>query len=211
MYIPKENRVPLATAQSLLARYDFGALVSVEGGIPSATHLPFVYRAEGAGLGTLSGHVARANPQAKGFESEPTVLVVAQGPHGYVSPSWYATHPSVPTWNYVAVHVTGRARVISDPGRVRGLLATLVDRYESGREKPWTMDLPEKFLEGMLKGIVAFEIEVASIEGKLKLSQNRTAEERRSVIRGLEESGDPLAKELATVMREAEGSPVVPP
>ena len=206
MYIPKENRVPLATAQALLGRYDFGALVGVENGTPVATHLPFLYRADGGPLGTLSAHLARANPQARLLEAAPTVLVVAQGPHGYVSPSWYSVHPSVPTWNYVAVHVTGRARVVSDPASARAFLAALVDRYESGREKPWTMELPGDYLERMMRAIVAFEVEVTSIEGKLKLSQNRTPEERASVIRGLEESSDPLARELAAVMRENEES-----
>lgn len=207
MYIPKDNRVPLATAQALLGRYDFGALVTIENGTPTATHVPFLYRSEGGALGSVAAHLARANPQAKALEASPAVLLIAQGPHGYVSPSWYTEHPSVPTWNYVAVHVTGRARVISDAARVRTLLASLVGRYESGREKPWTMDLPEKYLEGMLRQIVAFEVEATSIEGKLKLSQNRTPEERRSVIRGLEESGDPVARQLADVMREVDGWP----
>ena len=103
--------------------------------------------------------------------------------------------------------MTGRARIVSDPSRVRSILAALVDRYESGREKPWKMDLPESYLQGMLRGIVAFEIDIISIEGKLKLSQNRTVEEQESVIRGLEESGDPVAKDLATVMREHKRSP----
>ena len=202
MYIPKDNRVPLATAQALLARYDFGALVTLDGGAPVATHLPFLYRPEPGPLGTLSAHLARANPQAKALESSPPVLLIVHGPHGYVSPSWYSVHPSVPTWNYVAVHVSGRARVVSDPARTRAILASLVDRYEAGREKPWTMDLPEPYLQAMMKQIVAFEVDVASIEGKLKLSQNRTPEEVESVVRGLEESGDPLAAELAGVMRE---------
>jgi len=205
MYIPKENRVPLATAQALLARYDFGALISVAGGVPTATHLPFLYRPESGALGTVSAHLARANPQANALAASPEVLLVVQGPHGYVSPSWYTVHPSVPTWNYVAVHVAGRARILSDPDRVRGVLQALVDRYESGREKPWSMDLPEKYLDAMLRQIVAFEIDVTSLEGKLKLSQNRTPEERRAVIRGLEESGDPVARELAAVMQEHAG------
>lgn len=202
MYIPKDNRVPLETAQGLLERYDFGALVMVDRGVPSATHLPFLYRRDGGPLGTLSAHLARANPQAKALEASPEILLIVQGPHGYVSPSWYEVHPSVPTWNYVAVHVAGRARILSDPDRVRSLLGSLVDRYESARPKPWSMDLPEPYLESMTKAIVAFEVDVASIEGKLKLSQNRTPGEQESVIRGLEESGDPLAKELADVMRE---------
>jgi transcriptional regulator len=205
MYIPKDNRVPLATAQALLERYDFGALVSVDNGTPVATHLPFLYRSQPGPLGTLSAHLARANPQSRALEAGPTVLIVVQGPHGYVSPSWYTVHPSVPTWNYVAVHVTGRARVLSDPERTRSILAALVDRYESGRESPWRMELPEPYLQAMMKAIVAFEVEITSIEGKLKLSQNRTPEEQESVIRGLEQSGDPLAKELAGVMREHRG------
>jgi transcriptional regulator len=202
MYIPKDNQVPLATAQALLQRYDFGALVTVDAGVPTATHLPFLYHAADGGLGTLTAHLAAANPQAAALAASPQVLLVVQGPHGYVSPSWYTVHPSVPTWNYVALHVAGRARVLSEPARVLGVLEALVARYESGRERPWTMDLPPKYLEAMTRQIVAFEVEVTSIEGKLKLSQNRTPEERRRVIEGLIESGDPLAKELAELMRE---------
>jgi transcriptional regulator len=206
MYIPKDNQVSLATAQALLQRYDFGALISAQDRVPTASHVPFLYRKEGGALGSVSAHLARANPQAEALKSAPEILLIAQGPHGYVSPSWYTEHPSVPTWNYVAVHVTGRARIVSDPLQVRTIVAALVDRFESGREKPWKMDLPETYLRGMLRGIVAFEVDITSIEGKLKLSQNRTIEEQESVIRGLEESGDPVAKDLAAVMRERKAS-----
>jgi transcriptional regulator len=131
------------------------------------------------------------------------VLVVFSGAHAYVSPSWYGQHPSVPTWNYVAVHAYGVPRVIEDPGRVRALLDRLVRTFEDGRPAPWRMDgLPDDYVSGMMRGIVAFEIPIDRLEGKAKLSQNRPASDRARVRAALSAEDDPLARALAELMAE---------
>jgi transcriptional regulator len=196
MYVPRDFRVPLPLAQSFLARYDFGTLVSVEEGVPFASHLPFLYRPEAGALGTLTAHMARANPQWKSFSESRELLAIFQGPHAYVSPSWYSVHPSVPTWNYVAVHASGVARLVTDESSVLKILGELVARNDPA----WTMDLPGDYLSGMIRQIVAFEIELTKLEGKFKLSQNRPAGDQESVQRELARSEDPLARELARVM-----------
>jgi transcriptional regulator len=131
------------------------------------------------------------------------VLVVFSGAHAYVSPSWYAQHPSVPTWNYVAVHAYGVPRVIEDPGDVRALLDRLVRTFEDGRPTPWRMDaLSDSYVDGMTRGIVAFEIPIARLEGKAKLSQNRPAGDQARVRAALAAEGDPLARAVAELMPE---------
>jgi transcriptional regulator len=148
--------------------------------------------------------VARPNPQWRFFAPDRPVLVVFSGAHTYVSPSWYEQHPSVPTWNYVAVHAYGVPRVVQDPGRVRALLERLVRTFEEGRPDPWRMDsLSDTYIEGMMRGIVAFEIPIDRLEGKAKLSQNRSADDRarvRAQLAAAEE--DPLANAVAQLMGE---------
>ena len=131
------------------------------------------------------------------------MLVVFPGAHAYVSPSWYAQHPSVPTWNYVAVHAYGVPRVIEEPGRVRALLDRLVRTFEDGRATPWRMDsLSDTYLGGMMRGIVAFEIPIDRLEGKAKLSQNRPAGDQARVRAALAAEADPLAQAVAELMAE---------
>ena len=196
MYTPGEFRAPLELAQAFLQKHDFGVLVTVDRGVPSATHLPFLYRPEPRPLGTLTAHMARANPQWKAFSAS-EVLAVFQGPHAYVSPSWYSVHPSVPTWNYAVVHAYGVPRTIDDESAVRRVLAQLVAKYDP----TWPMNLPEEFFARMVRQITAFEIGITRLEGKFKMSQNRSEEDRSSVERELARSEDPAARELARMMR----------
>jgi transcriptional regulator len=130
------------------------------------------------------------------------VLAVFSGPHAYVSPSWYEKHPAVPTWNYAAVHVHGRPRIIDDPDGVRATVQRLVERHEADLEPPWRMDLPQSYETGMLRAIVAFEIEVSHIEAKFKLSQNRDDVDRRNVAARLDALGFDDAKAVARLMRQ---------
>jgi transcriptional regulator len=196
MYIPASFRADdRAVLYDLIERYDFGTLVTLLDGVPFATHLPFLLdRARGV----LLGHVAWANPHGRVLDGSAEALVIFQGPHGYVSPSWYATAPAVPTWNYAAVHVYGVPRLL-DEGRLLDLLDRLVKKYESGRERPWTMDLPADYLRKMVQSIIGFEVPLSRVEGKFKLSQNRPVEDRRSVIRTLQ-AGDTAEQELAEFM-----------
>lgn len=131
------------------------------------------------------------------------ILTIFQGPHGYVSPSLYATHPSVPTWNYTAVHVYGRASLVTDPQSLRAMLETLVARHEAGRETPWSMDgLQPGYVDGMLRRIVGIEIEVSRIESKHKLSQNRSRVDRTRVIEALNASASAHERELGAYMNQ---------
>ena len=138
----------------------------------------------------LTGHVARANPLWKAADGQ-QVLVVFQGPQAYVSPNWYpskAEHgKAVPTWNYTMVQVHGRLRAIEDPAWLRAFVTRLTQRHEGGRAAPWHVsDAPADFVDSMLRAIVGIEIEVVRVEGKFKLSQNRSAEDRTGVVLGLE-------------------------
>src|SRR5438093_1563819 len=175
MYVPEAfDASDRAWCHALIRAESFATLVTVdEVGAPFATHLPFLLDARRGPLGTLLGHVARANPHwrhlAAAHASGRPVLVVVQGPHAYVSPAWYHVHPSVPTWNYVAVHAYGLPALIEDPARVKALLTTLVQTHEAGRPAPWTFEsLPEAYVDGMIRGIVAFEIPIDRLEGKAK-------------------------------------------
>ena len=150
---------------------------------PFATHLPFLVYPDMGEQGTLVAHMARANPQWKDF-AESEALVIFQGHHTYISPSWYEAHPSVPTWNYMLVHAYGVPRVITDAVRTRESLQALVDKHETPFDDPWSMDLPEAYLHRMQQGIVSFELPITRLEGKFKLSQNRESARAATDNRG---------------------------
>lgn len=178
-------------------RYAFGTLVSSGPSGLHVSHIPFVAERDERGL-RLLGHVARANAHWEALESAGHLVAIFQGPHAYISPSWYVHHPSVPTWNYAVVHAHGKARLMDEAG-LHDLLMRLSSTYEAGNPKPWKMsELPADYVATMLKAIVGFEIEVERLEGKFKLSQNRPAETER-VIAQLDARGEP---ELAGLMRE---------
>lgn len=191
---------------AFMARHSFALLVDAGETAPVATHLPLLYDRERGPLGTLVGHMARANPQWKRFADGREVLVVFWGPHAYVSPSWYAGAPNVPTWNYITVHATGRPRLIDDPAAAKTMLERLVDTYEAGFETPWRMDLPPNYERGMIQAIQGFEIEITRLEGKAKLSQNRKAEDHAGAAAGLAAQADPEAQAIAAAMRKAGGT-----
>lgn len=201
MYVPAAFApADPAALRELIADYGFATLVSTSPDGLVATHIPMLYEPEPTPRGRLVAHLARANPHGASLEGA-AVLAIFTGPHGYISPSWYATHPAVPTWNYAAVHVYGRARLVNDPTRLREIVARLIDKYEAGRPAPWSMAaLPERYLRGMIGGIVGVEIHIERVEGKHKLSQNRDAEDRRRVIATLGESADPQDRALAAYM-----------
>jgi len=170
-------------------------------GAPFATHLPILVDERRGPLGTLRGHVARANPHWRHLAAGRPTLVVFSGAHAYVSPSWYATHPAVPTWNYVAVHASGTGALVEDAEQVRALLADLVHVYESPGPEAWSFEaLPADYVAGMQRGIVAFEIPIARLEGKAKLSQNRDAVDRGRTREALAASDDPVARAVAALM-----------
>jgi transcriptional regulator len=202
VYIPKINAVTdLALLHDLMRRFSFATLVTTQGGCPVATHLPFLLYPEEGEHGTLLAHMARANTQWRGFAEGNEALVIFQGPHTYISPSWYEDHVSVPTWNYAVAHAYGVPRVISDEERVREALRALVDAHEGGFEMPWAMDLPEEYLQQQLRAIVAFELPIARLEGKFKLSQNRSTEDQRRVRAQLATNSDTNAQSVQVMMQ----------
>lgn len=188
---------------ALMRDYPFAVLVTPDVDSIETTHLPFLVDPSRGTHGTLLGHMARANPHWKRFDGACEATAIFTGPHAYVSPSWYADPHTVPTWNYAAVHAHGRPVAIDDPQRVRELLAQLVDVHEAPLEPAWTMDQAEPGLDRQLGHIVAFEMEITRLEGKFKLSQNRSPADRRGVIKALAESGDPVLNAVAEAMRKA--------
>jgi transcriptional regulator len=190
-----------AALHELIESSGFATLISPDADDPMITHLPLLLdRARGAS-GTLIGHVARGNPHWRKLKEQPQVLALFHGPHAYVSPSWYGVHPSVPTWNYAVVHARGRARLIEDPPALEAIVRRLVATFENPRPVPWRMELPEDYQQGMIGGIVGFEIEISQLTGKFKLSQNRTTEDRVRVVNALE-AGAPHEQEVAALMRK---------
>ena len=187
MYIPERFREDdTTTLQAFIREHSFGVLVTRGEDAPFATHLPFLYDAGGGDYGMLQAHMARANPQWRSFASEQEALVIFQGPHAYVSPSWYDVALSVPTWNYAAVHAYGVPRIIEDSQLLYEQLKTLVETHEAGFERPWTFELPQDYIEKMMRGVVGFTLEITRLEGKFKMSQNRTPAEREKVIAALQ-------------------------
>lgn len=208
MYIPKYfEQAELSVCHDLIEKYAFGILISHIDGVPYATHLPFLLDRDGGGNGTLLGHMALANPHWRAFgDGAADSLVIFQGPHGYVSPRWYVNGPVVPSWNYVVVHAYGAPKPIEDPDAIEQMLVRLTAREEAGAQQPWCMDsVDEKFLRGMKRGIAAFEIPLARLEGKWKLSQNRAYADREKVIAALRESGAPDSAALADLMAAEAG------
>ncbi|KFE68313.1 FMN-binding negative transcriptional regulator [Hyalangium minutum] len=202
MYLPRSFQEQ--DPQRLFAfmrRHSFATLVTVEDGVPFASHLPFLVEPGSEGTqGRLLAHMARANPQWRAFSEDQDVLVIFQGPHTYVSPSWYVTQPNVPTWNYTVVHAYGQPRLIEEPEEALRILRASVDTYESGFEKPWSME--GDYARKLLPGIAAFELRLSRVEGKFKLNQNRAPEDRRAVMERLERSEDTELRAVGALMRE---------
>jgi len=202
VYIPKpflvEDRKVIV---AFMQQFDFAAVVSHSDTGFVASHVPVLIREVGSEL-HIVGHVARGNSHWRLMESQAESMVIFQGPHAYVSPTWYAVSPAVPTWNYAVVHAYGAARVREDATFIAGVVEDLTRRYEEQREHPWsTQAVPGESYEKLLNAIVGFEISVSRCEAKFKLGQNRSVEDRAGTIAGLERESSPKALELAHFMR----------
>lgn len=203
MYIPKAFREDnIATLQTLMHEYSFATLVTQQDGVPMASHLPFLLDVQRGSFGTLQGHMARANAQWQTFNEEQEVLVIFQGPHAYVSPSWYETELSVPTWNYAIVHAYGKPRLIEEQTALYNILQRSVQQYEAHFAEPWTFELPDEYVQKMMRGIVGFEIQITRLEGKFKLSQNRSLRDQDRVAVVLKDNGDVQSAGVAELMRK---------
>lgn len=203
MYQPphfREDR--LEVQHAMIAAFPLGTLVSIGPSGLAANHIPFLVDPHASRLGTLRAHVARANPVWRETDPEREVLVIFQESESYISPSWYETkrqtHKVVPTWNYAVVHSHGRMRAIEDEAWLRRQLHDLTQLKESLRAEPWAVtNAPAPFVAGQVKGIVGIEIEVARIEGKWKVSQNRPEADRLGVVEGLRTEQRPGSHAMA--------------
>lgn len=195
----------------LIRTHPLGLLVSAGSQGLIADSIPFlVYPGEGE-FGILRGHLARANPHGPALRDVDDCLIAFTGPHGYITPSWYAAKAEhgkvVPTWNYAAVHVWGKPRVIDDAAWLRHLVGDLTQSQEQGRVAPWAVeDAPADFIDGMLRAIVGVEIPIRRIEGKFKMSQNRAMPDRVGVVEGLRADG-PMNEPLAALVAQRGGVP----
>ncbi|MEX0409718.1 FMN-binding negative transcriptional regulator [Aquibium sp. LZ166] len=206
MYQPPHFReTRLDVLHGLIRSEPLGLLVINGPEGPVANPLPFLLDADGSSNGTLRAHCARANPVWREIQASPEVpvLVVFQGPQAYVTPSWYATKKEtgkvVPTWNYVIVQARGRAEIFEDADWLSGQIRNLTERHEATREKPWAVDdAPPEFVAAQVRGIVGIRIEIASLEGKWKMSQNRPAEDRARVAAGYD---DAIRPDMASLVR----------
>ena len=203
MYIPKhfqENSWP--EIRKVIDDHSFATVISCNAGVPVATHAPVRLIELASGKFMVQGHLARGNPQWRILENEAKTLVIFSGPHSYISPRWYK-QVNVPTWNYIAVHVYGKPRLVTDADELRELLKGLVNRYEGHveAERRYTIEgLPPNYLEAQMRGIVGFEISVDEVQASFKLSQNRTQEDHDNVIIELRKSDDPDAQRIAQAM-----------
>jgi len=190
MYIPKQFSADQGQAFAFLQKNAFGQLISNVDGRFFSTHMPFLLSEDNT---TLYAHLALQNPQHLELNDQ-EVLLVFQGEHDYVSPSWYSS-PGVPTWNYQAVHVYGDAKVFNSKDKLKWLVNSLTQKYEAGFPEPWEPIYNEK----MLQAIVGVEISVREIQAKYKLSQNKSAEDREEVVSQLRGVG---SVKLANAMSE---------
>jgi transcriptional regulator len=205
MYMPtafREARLPeLHAAIDAIA---FATLVSTTATGLEVSHIPLLLAPEEGPHGTLYGHVARASAHAA-CNGTPS-LAIFLGPHAYISAGWYPgkrTHgKEVPTWNYIAVHAHGTLTTFDDPAALRELLVRLTERHERAMPMPWRVDdAPADFIDRNLKAIMGLRLPIDRLEGKWKLSQNRTDADRDGVLAGLDEMDDEASRRMANAMR----------
>jgi transcriptional regulator len=190
-------------------------LVTFDGAKPVASLIPVIWDREAGEPGRLLGHLALANPQWQSSTAAPSALAIVHGPQAYVSPAWYPSHARpgrvVPTWNYVAVHFTGRLTVHRDPEWLRDVVTRLTTRHEAGRPAPWAVtDAPPDYINGQLRGIVGVELAIATVEAKHKLSQNRGAGDQAAVAEALRAEPGPGAADIAALMSGAGSRELTP-
>lgn len=208
MYLPTQfEERDVSVLHALVAAHPLGAWVTMAEGELVVNHVPFLLEPHRGPFGTLVAHVSRANPVWHAASREIESVVVFQGPQGYITPTWYPSKREhgkvVPTWNYAVVHAHGMPRAVDDPAWLRDHVARLTRTHESDRPAPWHVsDAPSGYIDGQVKGIVGIEIPVTRMIGKWKVSQNRSVPDRRGVVAGLEEAGDPDSRRMARLVSE---------
>jgi transcriptional regulator len=208
MYLPAHFDEPcVERLHELIRERPLGSLVVLSSAGLNANHIPFELDAAPAPLGTLRGHVAKANPVWRDFSPDVEALVIFQGPQAYVSPSWYPskkiTGEVVPTYNYLVVHGYGAIKVVHDREWLRGLVTRLTERFETGRDARWHVtDAPASFIDTQLGAIVGLEIALTKLTGKWKVSQNRSLDDRAGVVQGLTGRGDAESAAIARWVKD---------
>jgi len=198
MYIPSFNSfTDKEEIFAFIQRYSFATIVTDVNGIPEATHLPFLIKQENGKLFLIS-HFAKANPQSTQIVDKISLVIFTE-PHAYITPRLYEKEESVPTWNYIAVHAYGKATILENEEQKAELLQHTIEQYDTGYLEQYK-NLPQDFKSKMMKGIVAFEIEVTDLQAKKKLSQNRSEIEKENIIHSLGQSADTNEKEIAAYM-----------
>lgn len=199
MYIPNINSMTNKTEiVEFMQRFSFATIITAKGGMPAATHLPFLVSTNNEDI-VLTSHFAKANEHWNDIENN-MVLVIFSEPHAYISPKHYEKVLNVPTWNYISVHAYGKGKLIRETDKVSELLESTINNYELSYKAQWDK-LPNDYKIGMSKAIVGFEIVVSDIQAKKKLSQNKTENEKLKIIDSLSESTDTNEQLIAQYMR----------
>ncbi|MFD2671179.1 FMN-binding negative transcriptional regulator [Marinicrinis sediminis] len=201
MYIPAVNQVndPEKLAD-FITTYSFGILFSQTEEGPWATHLPFVVKRGENHTLELLGHMAKVNPHWSKIREE--ILVVFQGPHAYISPTWYGEKQTAPTWNYTAVHAYGRFECVDNRDELIAILEASIEQNESRFASPWRTDLSSEENERLMEMVMGFRIQVHRLEGNFKLNQHHTSERKQRTIAGLRQAGDPSSMQVADWMEQ---------
>jgi len=199
MYVPKYFEAPsVDSVRSFIEKHSFCVLVGSQDGQPIATHIPLMLQIDGDEE-YLEGHIARGNLQQVLFDSQQPLMAIFRDHHSYISSSWYK-HVNVPTWNYIAVHITGKARIVEGE-ELLASIERLVQAYETNDETGFKLEqMPKEMLDRDLKGIVGFKMSIEKVEAAFKLSQNRDDEDYANIISKLIASGDPMSKLIADEM-----------
>lgn len=200
MYTPKHFELTdVAEAVAFMKQYSFATLVNSNADIPEATHLPFLIKQEGA-KAVLSSHLAKANPQAEYIDNGKSLVIFTE-PHAYIAPAHYEKELNVPTWNYIAIHAYGEAKIVTDETAQLKALEDMIASYDTAYLQQWA-DLPMDYKLKMSKGIVVFDIEVTDLQGKKKLSQNRNDVDREAIIKAFSQSKDMNELVIGEYMRK---------
>jgi transcriptional regulator len=208
MYVPKAfEETNVETLHALIRAHPLGTWIAQTGGALDVNHVPFLLRADVGRFGTIVGHVARANPIWRTLDASTVSIAVFQGADCYITPSWYpskhATGKAVPTWNYAVVHAHGTPRAVEDAGWLLAHLEDLTRTHEASQALPWRIaEAPAGYIERLAENIVGIEMPLSRIEGKWKVSQNRSRADRLGVVAGLTGQGSAAAAEMAELVRE---------
>jgi len=202
MYIPSHfKNDDAAEVRDFLTKNSFGILISQADARLWATHIPLELDKNENGQDILTGHISKGNPQWKNFADNSGVLAIFPGPHSYISSSWY-DHENVPTWNYIAVHIYGKIKIMEGE-KLISALTKIVHKYEAGSAKPVSVEnMSEQYLHKQINGIVGFEIEIDEIQPAYKLSQNRDAVNHTNITNELEKKGDYHSLSVAEAMKK---------